>query len=418
MNPELVLKDATALIKPADGDSPHGEFDLILSAPTEDRDGETVRSDEWEPLPDHITMDVDHGMSVETTAGSGTPALAPDGTLRVHGTYASTPLGQTTRSLVNDGHIRTASVAFLRKSSRDAEGKPVVRRELLNGAFVAVPSNRESVILSSKTIAAKAGARNSAADAKTIQQIHDAAQRLGATCDPSGGDGDTVGDGAKAVKAAPVSDKPWSQFTAADYSPEQWRAACLIDTGAGDPDSKDRYKLPIKEPDGTLNRNAVHAAASVLAGGRGGVQAPAEQKAKAARALVAAYHQLREQPPDSLTSLAGSKSYAAKAAGATDDPARTAQAVDAALDEAMRYLRCADFDSLPEPVQQAIGLVQSAWESCAPLLEQLGAIDPDAHDSGTESDSASAGAAEAAPDADDELATRAMALRALQIKHS
>ncbi len=103
-----------------------------------------------------------------------------------------------------------------------------------------------------------------------------------------------------------VSDKPWGNITQADYTPEQWARACLIDTGEGAPDSKGRYKLPVKEPSGALNRAACHAAASVLAGGRGGVHASAEQKHAAARKLMSIYrNDLHEDPPDSLMSLAG-----------------------------------------------------------------------------------------------------------------
>jgi len=107
-------------------------------------------------------------------------------------------------------------------------------------------------------------------------------------------------------RRATVSGKPWSGFTAAAYSPEQWRAACLIDTGQGDPDNKGRYKLPVREPGGALNRNACHAAASVLGGGRGGVNASPEQKKSAASTLIRLYRsQLNEEPPESLSSLAG-----------------------------------------------------------------------------------------------------------------
>lgn len=114
--------------------------------------------------------------------------------------------------------------------------------------------------------------------------------------------GEPVGE----VRAASVSDKPWSNFSAADYSPQQWRRACLIDTGQGDPDNKGRYKLPVREPDGTLNRNGCHAAASVLGGGRGGVQASPEAKKAAARKLASLYRsQLNEDPPPSLTGVAG-----------------------------------------------------------------------------------------------------------------
>lgn len=147
--PDVVVKDVVAAVAPAadEPDSPHGTFEVILSAPVKDRDGETLRPDEWEVLPDHITFDIDHGMSVASTVGSGRPELDAHGNLVVRGTYASTDLAQTTRALVNERHIRTTSVAFLRKQNGKT-GKP--RRELLNGAFVSVPANTAALVLSSK----------------------------------------------------------------------------------------------------------------------------------------------------------------------------------------------------------------------------------------------------------------------------
>jgi hypothetical protein len=183
----VIRKDAT--ITNTDDEFP-GAFRVVLSAPTKDRDGDTLLSDEWKtPLPDHITFDSDHGMSVATTVGSGTPYIndagqvpeAPEGALIVDGTYSSLPRAQEVRTLVNEEHIRTTSVAFMtEKYAKSGVGKPdAVRRELLNGAFVAIPSNREALVLSSKAL--KSGARNSASDAEHIQAIHDHASALGAT---------------------------------------------------------------------------------------------------------------------------------------------------------------------------------------------------------------------------------------------
>ena len=174
-------KDATITPTGADEDFP-GTFEVILSAPTLDRDGDTLQSDEWKmPLPDRITFDSDHGMSVATTVGSGVPSINDAGQLVVTGTFSSLPRAQETRTLVKEGHITTTSVAFmtLPKTSKDA--KP--QRELLNGAFVAIPSNREALVLSSK-----AGARNSKSDAASVQAIHDAAFGLGANCTIPEGD--------------------------------------------------------------------------------------------------------------------------------------------------------------------------------------------------------------------------------------
>lgn len=111
-----------------------------------------------------------------------------------------------------------------------------------------------------------------------------------------------------------VSDKPWSDFSAADYTIEQWRAACLIGPDEQS-DSKSDYSLPVKEPDGTLNRAAVHAAA-----GAHGVTAvkgaTTEQKKAAATKLVSLYrNQLKEDPPAGLLKAAGmSKQEAARPA--------------------------------------------------------------------------------------------------------
>lgn len=111
--------------------------------------------------------------------------------------------------------------------------------------------------------------------------------------------------GAMAAKFAdePVSDKPWSDFTEADYNPDQWKRACIIhlDPAQGqDPSSKDLHKLPIREPDGTLNRNAVHAAA----GGHGvsAVDAPPDKIASAKATLRGAYDTIGEgdSVPDSI----------------------------------------------------------------------------------------------------------------------
>jgi HK97 family phage prohead protease len=99
-----------------------------------------------------------------------------------------------------------------------------------------------------------------------------------------------------------VSDRPWSDFTQADYTPAQWARACLIDTMEGPVDSKARYKFPIREPSGVINRNGVHAAAARLSQ----ANVPADMKAATARKLVAIYrNDLGEDPPESLLSLAG-----------------------------------------------------------------------------------------------------------------
>lgn len=170
----VVTKSVEAQVSEVKSDNPNGEFRVILSTDALDRDGERLYSDEWKtPLPDHITFDSDHGMSVATTVGSGKPFINEKGQLEVHGTFASTNHAQTVRTLVTEGHINRTSVAFRQNKNRK-DGNVV--RELLNGAFVALPANDEAVVLSSK-------AAKSDAPVSHEQNIHDSAVALGAMCD-------------------------------------------------------------------------------------------------------------------------------------------------------------------------------------------------------------------------------------------
>lgn len=97
-----------------------------------------------------------------------------------------------------------------------------------------------------------------------------------------------------------ISEKPWSDYTNADYTPEQWHAACLVHIHQGAPTSKNQCKVPVRTPNGAINRNGVHAAAAALAGARGGVNASPEQLNSAKTALRRLYSQLGEEPPPSM----------------------------------------------------------------------------------------------------------------------
>lgn len=139
--------------------------------------------------------------------------------------------------------------------------------------------------------------------------------------------------GITAAKA--VVDRPWDG-SPSRFTDDQYKRACLIDRG-GDAPVKQRCSLPVREPNGDVNKNALGAAAAALAGGRGGLSGvSAEQKARAARALIRLYGQADMEPPDSLRRLAGTASRAQadwagsmqKALEITDAVARKA-AVDA-----------------------------------------------------------------------------------------
>ncbi|MCA1841967.1 MAG: HK97 family phage prohead protease [Actinobacteria bacterium] len=170
---------AYAEVKALATDSPTGEFEAILSTSALDRDGEIVDAGAFNPLPSRISIDVDHGLSTASTVGSGTPFYDGD-LLKIKGTFSSIPRAQEVRQLVTEGHINAMSVAFIdakrTKATKD-EPRHVTKADLLNAAFVPIPANRQALVLS-----AKAGARNSAADQKMIQTMHDTTVGLGADC--------------------------------------------------------------------------------------------------------------------------------------------------------------------------------------------------------------------------------------------
>lgn len=163
----------------AASDDGAGSFEGVMSTPALDRDNEIVDSKAFEPLPEHITIDIDHGLTVEKTVGSGKPYYDTDGLLKVKGTFASTPLGQQVRTLVKEGHIRHMSVAFHNpvREIDGVDGKQHVRKaSLVNCTITGIPANTATELV------AKVGARNSQSDMKRIQAAHDAMVEMGAAC--------------------------------------------------------------------------------------------------------------------------------------------------------------------------------------------------------------------------------------------
>jgi hypothetical protein len=172
-------KTLTAAIVKDSLDTDSGSFEAILSHPDTDREGEQVKTTEWQDLPSRIPLNYDHLMSAEGLVGSGEPVIK-DGALHIKGTFASTPKAQEIRTLVKEGHLTSMSVEFLRKTETDEKGLKTTTRELIGGAFTPYPAQPKAAILS-----AKAGARNSAADQQKVQTVHDHAVSLGASCDGS-----------------------------------------------------------------------------------------------------------------------------------------------------------------------------------------------------------------------------------------
>lgn len=85
------------------------------------------------------------------------------------------------------------------------------------------------------------------------------------------------------VELAAISSAKWDG-SASRYTDEQYKRACLV-VGEGKSDSK----LPVREPSGALNTNALKAARAALSGARGGVSLTEEQKKSALAKLKRLY---------------------------------------------------------------------------------------------------------------------------------
>lgn len=122
-----------------------GTFAVELTNESIDRDGDTLKGEEWEtPLPEQITFVNDHTHKMASVVGSAKPELI-GGKIICRGTWAETENAQETRKVIK--HVPYVSVAYREKRDRKAG---TVSRELINGSFVVVPSNPRAKVLSSK----------------------------------------------------------------------------------------------------------------------------------------------------------------------------------------------------------------------------------------------------------------------------
>ena len=145
------LKAKLTEVKNADGDC--GGFIAIASTDVRDRDDEILDKGWWKAdgnvLPDRVTVDVDHGISVQSTVGSGRPFETDEGDLAIEVEFSSIERAQDVRTLVQEGHIDSVSVFFMnaKRYVDDDDVLHVRSAELGNVGIVAVPANQEAKIL-------------------------------------------------------------------------------------------------------------------------------------------------------------------------------------------------------------------------------------------------------------------------------
>lgn len=139
----------TLSVKAIDDESPHGDFEAILSTSQVDRDGETVKAGALNPLPGNIPIYYNHDWRAGALPVAKATPFYDGEQLKVKGTFASTARGQEMRSLVAEGIVESMSVGFIKSQAR---GKVVSKGTLIEGSFTGIPVNTGAKILAAKAL--------------------------------------------------------------------------------------------------------------------------------------------------------------------------------------------------------------------------------------------------------------------------
>jgi HK97 family phage prohead protease len=262
-------------------------------------DGGDPYDEEWAPgvfdkqlnAANRVLVNVEHEQGFGGVVGRGAEFRESsegfDGSFRI----LQGPDGDKALELVNEGILTGVSLeARPLKSERTALG--VMRRlkaQLLNIALTRYPAFPQAQVLAVREEPPEEPEpEEPQPEPERRSQVDELLERVGF----------------QALVSRAVVRGPWDG-SASRFDDEQWRRSCILDRGDQFDTAKTRYALPVLEPGGDLNVNAMHAAAAVLAGGRGGVNAPAAAKAAAARRLRRYYGMAGEEMPPAMVAMAG-----------------------------------------------------------------------------------------------------------------
>ncbi len=195
--------------------------------------------------------------------------------------------GDKALSLVNEGVLTGMSVEFVDLGSRTVNGIMARTRAHLDKVALCMPG--KAAYKQAEVLAVRTQAIHVEPPAAMSEELLERLARIGV----------------EPLKRITISRKQWDG-NASRFTDEQYQASCLIDRG-GDTSVKERCSLPVLEPDGALNVNALPAAAAALAGARTAMTGvTATMKQAAARKLLRYYRLAQLTPPDSIVTLARS----------------------------------------------------------------------------------------------------------------
>ena len=305
MPDEIIRREFAAELTPS-GDGRTLDLRVVpfnTVARVSDDGGRTVYEEMWMPgafdrqlsAPNRVDVLVnfEHQQGIAGVVARGTELRDTGDALDMTARMLSVPDADKALELVNEGVVGGVSLeAVPVKSERGADG--VVRRyaaRLINVALCRAPAFADAAVLAVRESPPDEEPAPDdpppEPDSPKASEADEALQRIG--YEPL-------------LKRAVVR-KPWNG-DAARFTDEEYQRSCLIDRG-GDAPVKERCSLPVLEPNGDLNVNALGPAAAALAGARGGLSGVSmDMKAAAARKLRRLYGMADMQPPPSMMAMA------------------------------------------------------------------------------------------------------------------
>lgn len=229
-----------------------------------------------------VLLNFEHSQSINDVVGHGISLESREdalyGKFRIHDDQS----GNKALTLVNEGVLTGLSVEFMGRATRMVDG--VRHRVKAHLDKVALCRPGLSAYKNAEVLAVRT--QEEIIEELKVEESPERVERLQRI-------------GFEAIMLRAIVRKPWSG-AAAGYEDDEWQAACVLDRGESFDTAKTRYAMPVLEPNGDLNVNGLHAAASRL----NQVSASATAKAAAARKLVRYYRQADETPSPGLVAAA------------------------------------------------------------------------------------------------------------------
>jgi hypothetical protein len=218
----------------------------------------------------------------------------PDGLVRGEGMFRISPEADEVIDMIANGDIRGVSVELdsLAMEYSDADGNPIDLETARDDGDV-YQHLTAGRVRSATVLPVAAFAESYIA----LGPWPEESESVTASCAPCVAA--EMDDYAADLAAFAISEASWDG-SAARFDDEQWTRACVVDRGESHATAKERYAVPVREPNGDLNRAGVHAAAGRI----DQVDAPPDAIASGKRKIIAAYKELGEDPPEGLTASA------------------------------------------------------------------------------------------------------------------